>query len=274
MSEPCTSKGWLNRRMGRFLVIQRFRNRIVARHRALHGDSATLREWTFEIGDRRSSLLIYRAVHAAVRAVLHPYLRVRAENAAVLDRPGAVVLAPVHRSHLDTVLIATVCRRRLRALGKESLFTTPVVRYLCAALGAIPVRRGTADREALKAARELLDRGEPLFVFPEGGRFGGATDEENNTVQPLFDGAAWLSSRTGAPIVPIGVAGTSRALGSGASRLRRATVHIVVGEPLPPPSAAGGGRAGRTDLTEYTLGLRRTLQDLQDRAVAGAASRD
>lgn len=226
------------------------------------------------VGERPSSLVLYRIVHRTVRLLIHPYLRVRADGATVLDRPGPMVLAPVHRSHLDTVLVATVCRRRLRALGKESLFRTPVVGYVCAALGAIPVRRGTADREALTTARRLLEHGEALFVFPEGGRFTGATEYENNTVQPLLDGAAWLSARTGAPVVPIGIAGTAHALGRGSSRLRRSTVHIVIGEPVPPPpSDADRGRVSRRDLGNYTLRLRETLQHLQDHAVARAAAR-
>jgi len=68
---------------------------------------------------------MYRGVRAAVRWVVNPYVRMRAENTHVLDLPGATILAPVHRSHLDSVLIATHTSRRIRALGKLSLFTTP-----------------------------------------------------------------------------------------------------------------------------------------------------
>ena len=142
---------------------------------------AELRQQALERGDRRSSLVFYRFVRAALALLVNPWLRLTSENAEILDRPGATILAPVHRSHLDSALIATQSRRRLRALGKQSLFTTPGVSWVCAALGAIPVKRGQADRDALSAALSLLERGETIFVFPEGGR------RQGNEIGELFD---------------------------------------------------------------------------------------
>ncbi|MCP5029697.1 MAG: 1-acyl-sn-glycerol-3-phosphate acyltransferase, partial [Actinomycetia bacterium] len=147
-------------------------------------DDAELRRQALRRGDRRSSLVFYRFVRASIALILNPWLRLSSQNAEILDRPGAVILAPVHRSHLDSALIATQTQRRIRALGKQSLFTTPGVSWVCAALGAIPVKRGKADRDALAAARSLLDRGETMVVFPEGGR------KYGNEVCDLFDGAA------------------------------------------------------------------------------------
>lgn len=183
----------------------------------------------------------------------------------MLDLPGATILAPVHRSNLDSALLATKSSRRIRALGKESLFTTPGVSYLCAALGAIPVRRGEADRDALKAAKGLLDAGETMIVFPEGGRQAGSTIGE------LFDGAAWLAARTGARVIPVGIAGTGAAMPEGAKFIHRATVAIVPGEPMAAPTGADGKRASRQDLQAFTARLKERLQEAQYRAEALAA---
>ncbi|MEM9135348.1 MAG: lysophospholipid acyltransferase family protein [Actinomycetota bacterium] len=228
--------------------------------------SAELRETALARGDRRSSLVFYRTVRRLIRTILHPWLRVRAVNTANLDIEGPLILAPVHRSHLDSALIATQSTRRIRALGKESLFTTPGVSWVCAALGAIPVKRGAADRDALAAAKMLLDRGEAMIVFPEGGRKSGAE------VTDLFDGAAWLSARTGAPVLPIGVAGTEAALPEGGRRLRRSRVVITVGEPLPAPTGPDGKRASRKEIGALTERLAVDLQQLQHDAEALAAS--
>lgn len=223
--------------------------------------SVELRAQALTRGDRRSSLFFYRVVRRGIRTFIHPWLRVQSVNAAVLSAPGPVILAPVHRSHLDSVLVATQSKRRIRALGKESLFTTPGVSYVCAALGAIPVRRGQADRDALAAARTLLERGESMIVFPEGGRRSG------NEIGELFDGAAWLSARSGAPVVPIGISGTEKALPSGAKSIRRSNVAIVVGDPLPAPVGEGGRRANRQQLRDFTAELTDQLQKVQDAAV-------
>lgn len=222
--------------------------------------SAELRALALARGERRSSLLFYRGVRGSIRLILHPWLRIQSANAEILDRPGPTILAPVHRSHLDSALVATQSQRRIRALGKQSLFTTPGVSWVCAALGAIPVKRGEADRDALAAARALLDRGESMIVFPEGGRKSG------NEVTDLFDGAAWLSSRTGAPVVPVGIAGTGDALPEGAKFIRRSHVAIVVGEPMDPPTGPDGKRAPRPMLRAFTAELTEKLQTVQNDA--------
>lgn len=220
-----------------------------------------------ERGERRSSLMFYRVVRATIRALIHPWLRVQSANAEVLDEPGATILAPVHRSHLDSALVATQCSRRIRALGKESLFTTRGVSWVCAALGAIPVRRGEADRDALAAAKFLLDSGESMIVFPEGGRRSG------NEIGELFDGAAWLAARTGAKVVPVGIAGTERALPLGAKFIHRSHVAIVVGTPLPAPTALDGKRVSRQQLRDFTAELTVGLQAAQNEAVALAVAK-
>ncbi|MCP5027670.1 MAG: 1-acyl-sn-glycerol-3-phosphate acyltransferase [Actinomycetia bacterium] len=227
--------------------------------------SAELREKALAVGERRSSMAIYRIVRGTVRRLLFPFFRVVGHNVEVLDIPGPVILAPVHRSNLDSVLLASLSSRRIRALGKESLFTTPGVSWICAALGAIPVRRGEADRDALAAARMLLDRGESMIVFPEGTRQSGAEIAE------LFDGAAWLSARTGARVVPIGIAGTEEALPSNSRFPKRGQVRIRVGDPIPAPTPLDGqSRVSRDQLREFTKALRDTLQNLQDDARAEA----
>ncbi len=227
--------------------------------------SAELRTKALARGARRSSLLFYRVARAFLRRVVNPYLRLRSENTDVLDLPGATVLAPVHRSNLDSALLATQSSRRIRALGKESLFTTPGVAWVCAALGAIPVRRGEADRDALKAAKSLLDAGETMIVFPEGGR------QQGSDVAELFDGAAWLAARTGARVIPVGIAGTGAAMPEGAKWIHRSTVAIVPGDPMDPPVGPEGKRASRADLQAFTAELATQLQKAQDRAEALAA---
>ena len=227
--------------------------------------SAELRERALARGSRRSSLLFYRVARSFLRLVVNPYLRMRSENTEVLDLPGATILAPVHRSNLDSALLATHSSRRIRALGKESLFTTPGVAWVCAALGAIPVRRGEADRDALKAAKGLLDDGETMIVFPEGGR------QQGSEIAELFDGAAWLSARTGARVIPVGIAGTGAAMPEGARWIRRSTVAIVPGDPMEAPVGEGGKRVSRAQLQDFTAELANQLQKAQDRAEALAA---
>lgn len=220
------------------------------------------RERALAVGARRSSLVVYRIIKAFLRGVIVPWIRAEATGVEHLDRPGPLILAPVHRSNLDSVVLPSFSSRRIRALAKDSLFRVPVLAWVVAALGAIPVRRGEADRDALVAAKELLEAGEAMIVFPEGGRHSGSE------VAELFTGTAWLSAKTGAPVVPIGIAGSEEALPSGSRRLRRSRVRIVIDEPIGPPVAADGRRVGREQLRAFTDELRTRLQAAQDRANA------
>ncbi|MEQ8842461.1 MAG: lysophospholipid acyltransferase family protein [Acidimicrobiales bacterium] len=219
------------------------------------GEAKSL-EWAVRVGHQRSSLVFYRVVRFFIRSVIFRWLRTEVRGAENLRLDGPVIVAPVHRSNLDAPLVAGVATRRLRALGKESLFVNPIGAWVCAALGAIPLRRGEADRDAMRSARTILDDGEMMIVFPEG------TRQRGDRVAGVFDGMSYLASKTGATIVPVGIAGTEAALPSGARFLHRSHTAIVVGEPI----AAPVGRMSRPALTAFSEDVGARLQAAFDEA--------
>jgi len=214
------------------------------------------REWALRVGERRSSLLFFRFIRRMIIFFIFPWLRIRSEGGHNLDLGGPVIIAPVHRSNLDAPIIAGVGHRRMRALGKRSLFVNPIAAWVVAALGAIPLRRGEADRDAMKSARDILDNGEAMIVFPEGSRQSGPK------VTEVFDGTAYLASKTGAPIVPVGIAGTEKALPPGAKYVHRSRVAVVVGDPIRVPKA----RMSRPAMRELSERIATELQAVLDRA--------
>jgi 1-acyl-sn-glycerol-3-phosphate acyltransferase len=135
--------------------------------------------------------------------------RVRFEGALdELPRDGPLILAANHASNLDAPVIGAwlipKLGRRIHWLGKKELFDWPVVGWVAANGGVHPVDRGSADVEAFRLARRILDEGQVLFVFPEG------TRSPDGSLQEAHDGLASLALRTGAPIVPIAIAGSSK----------------------------------------------------------------
>lgn len=203
---------------------------------------------------------LYAVVRAVVVGFCRLFWRVSVEGLERLPREGAFVLAPVHRSNIDTFVVAAVTRRRLRYMGKASLWKIGWIGRVLSALGAFPVHRGTADRDALRRCIEVVKGGEPLVIFPEG------TRQTGPHVQPLFEGAAYVAGRTGVPVVPVGIGGSEAAMPKGSKMIRPVKVHILVGEPLHPEPPGPSGRAPRSAVHRLTEQLHARLQELFDEA--------
>ena len=135
--------------------------------------------------------------------------------------PGPCIVVANHESLLDPVLLPLAAREPLCFMAKEELFRPRLAAALLEALGAFPVGRGRGDRASLDGGAELLEAGAALAIFPAGTVSGG----------PWHRGAARLALRTGAPLVPVRIVGSARALSRGRIGLPR--IAIVVGEPIP-----------------------------------------
>jgi len=205
---------------------------------------------------------VYKVVITFIRRIMNPYFKVEVHGAPEsLKADGPLIIAPVHRSNLDSMLVAGASTRRCRALAKHTMFKNKQFAWLIASLGAFPVERGTADREALRAARMLLDDDQAMIVFPEG------TRQEGKQVGDVYDGVAYLSAKTAARVVPVGIAGTGEAMGKGTKIPKRIKVVIQVGEIMEPPTASGK-RVTVGDRARFSEALGTTLQDLMDKAYA------
>jgi 1-acyl-sn-glycerol-3-phosphate acyltransferase len=168
----------------------------------------------------------------------------------------------VHRSNVDFALTCVITRRPMRYMGKDSIWKVGLLGRFVSMLGAFPVHRGSADRDALKACVEIAEGGSPLVLFPEG------TRESGPIVQVLFDGAAYVAARAGVPIVPLGIGGSEAMMPKGAKVPRPKRLVLVVGDPIPAPARTEGGRVPRSAVTALTERLHGELQELFDDAQA------
>ena len=219
-------------------------------------------------GGRQSlgSRITYRVLHTLAKGLARVYFRTYARNKERMP-DGAVIISPNHRSNLDVPLLGATSPRRLQYLAKGSLFTSRFWGWFLTTLGGFPLdRRSTADRGALKAALSVLERGEALAVFPEGERKAGPT------VYPMADGAVWLSVKSGAPILPVGIGGSEQAMPKGANVPKPSKLVFLYGEPIPAPSNADGSRVSRGQMRAASDELRVILQDLFDQAQELAGS--
>lgn len=210
-------------------------------------------------GNGLSSRSFYQIVRLLVVVILRTYCRMTIEGVQNIPGSGPFVLAPVHRSYIDTPIASGCTRRRLRFMGKDSMWKKRGFGWILAALGAFPVTRGSADREAITRAIAVLQSGEPLVLFPEGERKSGPD------VQQLRDGAAYVACKAGVSIVPVGIGGSERVLGKGMKFMYPRKVVVLIGEPIR-PAIAVNGRMPRAEVKEISIQLHGRLQSLFDEA--------
>ncbi len=213
------------------------------------------------------SSLIDRMAYSFVRnllwLIMKLWCRLTVEGAENIPATGPFVLAPTHRSIIDTPISSAVTRRRMRFMGADKWWKNRTFGRLLSALGGFPVTRGTADREALRRCIELLESGQPLVIFPEGERKSGPI------VQPLFDGPTYVAAKAGVPIVPVGIGGSERVMPKGAKFISPRKLHAIVGKPLQ-VEVGLTGRMQREAMRVVTADLHAEMQRLYDAAQARA----
>ncbi len=210
-------------------------------------------------------MMLYRVVRRVFWIAGKVMWRMTFEGSENVPSEGPFIMAPVHRSNIDFAMISCITERKMRFMGKDSLWKVKWFGRFITILGAYPVHRGVADREALRSTIDILKGGEPLVLFPEGTRRSG------HTVEDLYEGAAYVAARAGVPLVPVGIGGSEGALPKGSRIPRPVKVHLVVGPPIfPPPIPEGRRNPSRRAVHELTLVLQKELQRLYDLARARA----
>jgi 1-acyl-sn-glycerol-3-phosphate acyltransferase len=204
---------------------------------------------------------LYRVLRVGVRLVNAVLFRTSVSHKDRVPADGPVIIAPVHRSFIDFFVASEVTGRKLHYMAKDSLWKHDALGRFLGSVGAFPVHRESADREALRRAQQVLEAGEVLILFPEGERRTGPV------VQDLHEGVAFLAARTGATVVPVGIGGSASVMPKGSRIPRPRRIHLEVGEPMAPPERSGSGRVPRSRIHLLTEQLTTALQDLYDRSV-------
>lgn len=158
----------------------------------------------------------------------------RLHDLGSLGDPPALIFAPNHHSHLDTPLMVTAVpepwRSKLAVAAAADYFFDTRIKGAAAALAlnALPIDRESTGRKSGDLIRSLIDEGWSLVIYPEGGR------SPDGWGQEFKGGAAYLSARTGAPVVPVFIDGTGAIFGKGMKRPKPGKSKVVFGAPLWP----------------------------------------
>lgn len=177
------------------------------------------------------SLALYHLFKwSVVSPTLHLYLRGRIYGANNVPRNGPLLVVANHASDFDPPIVSSCVRRPVSYMAKEELFKVPVLAPAIRAYGAYPVKRGSADRSAIRSALQQLNHGWAVGVFLQGTR----TPDGRISAPKL--GAVLIAAKAQVPILPVSLWGTERILPKGAKFPQPRPVTVRIGAPLAPPS--------------------------------------
>lgn len=154
------------------------------------------------------------------RGVFFLLLNVKLVGRKNVPKDGPFIIASNHLSWTDIPLVPAYLSPRVIYLAKEELFVGKLG-WLVRLLGAIPVKRGEADRQLLRASDDLLKRGKILVIFPEG------TRSKKRKMNAANAGIGMIALRAGVPVVPVAIYGSEHAF-----KRFRPRITITYGEPI------------------------------------------
>jgi len=178
------------------------------------------------------SLALYHAFKwSVISPLLHTYFRGKIYGAENVPQSGAVIIVSNHASYFDPPIVSSCVRRPVAYMAKEELFKVPVLAQAIKLYGAYPVSRGTADRNAIRAALEYLENGWAVGVFLEG------TRTPDGRISDPKRGAALLAAKAKAPFLPVCLWGSEQILQPGSSLPRPVPLTIRIGQLIDAPSS-------------------------------------
>lgn len=207
-----------------------------------------------------------RFLRATLAKVLLALYRVRVIDAHKLPATGGYILAGNHVSYLDPVLLWCVTPRETHFVAKSELFEVKLLGWLLQSVWVFPITRASADREAITRATTLLTAGEPVGMFPEGTRRRPGA-EATDDLGEAHSGVAFIATRAGVPVIPVGIVGTDKALPAGAVLPKFPRVTIRIGDPVHPDSFTEGGR--KEKLAAMTAQIMKRIAAARDGAAEG-----
>lgn len=185
--------------------------------------------------------------------MLHIYFRGRIYGAENVTHSGPLVVVSNHASDFDPPIVSNCMRRPVAFMAKEELFRVPVLKDAIRLYGAYPVKRGSADRSAMRSALASLKEGWATGLFLQGTR----TPDARITDPKL--GAALIAAKAKAPILPVSLWGTQAILQKGSIVPRAVPVTVRIGQAIDPPSSTN-----REELERVTNYCAETINAMHD----------
>lgn len=171
-------------------------------------------------------MLLYRFFRAIIDFILKVFFHFKVRGRNLIPESGGFVLVSNHTSILDPMILGAACPRILNFAARDSLFNNRFFGTLISRVGAFPIKRWSADLNAVKESINRLKKGYGLVIFPEG------TRSIDGKLQNITHGFVLLAQRANVPMVPVMISGANKALAKGNKFIRPARISVSFGQPV------------------------------------------
>jgi 1-acyl-sn-glycerol-3-phosphate acyltransferase len=188
------------------------------------------------------NLALYRGLKwGVVRPLLHSVFQGRVYGQELVPSLGPALVVSNHASYFDPPFLSCAMARPVAFMAKEELFEVPLLGPAIHLYGAYPVKRGSGDRGALRAALNALEDGWLVGIFLEGTR-----TKDGRIYDPKL-GAAMIAAKAQVPLIPVGLIGVEQIFPAGSKFPRPVPLTIRIGQAIAPPQ-----RSKRQELEAVT----------------------
>lgn len=172
--------------------------------------------------------MMYRILHAIARFIFKIYFNFTKIGLENIPKNGGFVVTPNHKSFLDIPIVGSALTREMYTVAKKELFEKKFQKWFYRTLNGISVDRNAYDTKSVRKAIETVRNGNPILIFPEGTRY------EGEGIGKGKRGPAFIAASGRVPILPVGIAGTDKALPKRSKFPKPSHVVIVFGKPFNP----------------------------------------
>ena len=195
--------------------------------------------------------MLYGFLKGILPAMFRIIYRAEVHGQENVPKEGGAIIAANHISLWDPPFVGAFCPRRVSFMAKKELFENSVFSSIITSLGAFPVNRGAADRNAIKTALTVLGEGKCLGLFTEG------TRSKNGKLGEPEAGIGLIAYKANVPIVPVAITGTN-----GKGLFPKFTIRF--GKPIP-----AGDPKDKKLMTTLPTQIMTEIQKLLDEEQAG-----
>jgi 1-acyl-sn-glycerol-3-phosphate acyltransferase len=158
------------------------------------------------------------------------FIRVRVVGKEHMDTPGGKIYAGNHASYFDVVVLMEGLGVPYRFIAKNEVHQMPFIGTFLRKMGHLSFDRNDAESR-LQQTQEMEDylrKGDSVFIFPEG------TFAPEDGLRLFQLGAFKAAVDTGAPIIPVSIAGARKVLRDGNYLPRHSSITLTLSPPIYP----------------------------------------